>query len=255
MAVVLVIGGSLLAQSLAKLYEQGPGFRSKDVKSLYVLLPTYEMEVRNNQDSQRNAGGWYRRVMEAAASAHGVRSVAAVSHLPLAGFYYLSDFQVEGFHASEDRPHAIDRYVSDSYHELLGIPLREGRRFNRFDRIGSQPVAIANDAFVKRYFPDRSAVGGRVRYAGGGDWFTIVGVVPGERAGGMEEELRPMLYLSMDQNPWSAYHLVVKATSICRPPCPPSPARSRRLARRSRPTRFAPGTTWCSTPRGESVTR
>src|SRR5205807_8421207 len=33
----------------------------------------------------------------------------------------------------------------------------------------------------------------------------------GEPAGGMEEEPKPMVYFSMDQNPWTFFHLIVKS--------------------------------------------
>src|SRR5262249_27897163 len=105
------------------------------------------------------------------------------------------------------------RYVSNSYHEAMGVPLREGRYFNAFDRAGAQRVALVNEQFAKRYFPDASPVGRRLRYPGNNNpeaWYTIVGVTAGECAGGMDEQPKPMVYFSMNQAPWTFFHLIVK---------------------------------------------
>ena len=165
LAVVLVTGAVLLARSFSNLYEQGPGFRPSKLKSMYISLPTYEHQIRNGDEWQRIAGGLYQRTLAAVASAPGIQGVASVSHLPLAGFYYLSDFEVEGFSTDRnDPPRAIDRAVSSTYHETIGVPLREGRYFNAFDRAGSLPVVLVNEQFAKRFFHGRSAVGGRLRF-------------------------------------------------------------------------------------------
>src|SRR5579864_2771151 len=51
--------------------------------------------------------------MAAAAEVPGVESVAAVSHLPLAGFYYLTGLEIEGYQASRDnRADALFGYAA-----------------------------------------------------------------------------------------------------------------------------------------------
>jgi hypothetical protein len=45
----------------------------------------------------------------------------------------------------------------------MGIPLRSGRDFGGGDRVGSTPVAIVNEAFVRRYLPGEQPLGKRVR--------------------------------------------------------------------------------------------
>ncbi|SPE38994.1 membrane hypothetical protein [Candidatus Sulfopaludibacter sp. SbA3] len=212
LSVILAIGAALLAQSFAHLYRQGPGFQSAGLKSMYISLPTFEYQIRSNADWQRVTGPLWQRAMSAAAETPGIESVAAVSHLPLAGFYYLAALEVEGYQASRDNlPQAIDRYVSNSYHETMSVPLRAGRYFNAFDRAGSQGVVLVNEQFAKRYFRGVDPVGSRVRYAGNSPWFTIIGVTAGEPAGGMDEEPKPMVYFSMNQSPWTFFHLIVKS--------------------------------------------
>ena len=45
----------------------------------------------------------------------------------------------------------------------MGTPLRSGRDFDAADRVGSRPVAIVNEAFVRQYLPGEQALGQRVR--------------------------------------------------------------------------------------------
>jgi putative ABC transport system permease protein len=213
LSVILVTGAALVAQSFVHLYRQGPGFQSAGLKSMYISLPTFEYEIRNNDDWQRVTVPLWQRTMKVVSETPGIEGVAAVSHLPLAGFYYLTALEIEGYQAGKgNEPQAIDRYVSNSYHETMRVPLRKGRYFNSFDRAESQRVVLVNEQFARRYFAGVDPVGRRLKYAGnGGAWWTIAGVTAGECAGGMDEEPKPMVYFSMDQSPWTFFHLIVKS--------------------------------------------
>jgi putative ABC transport system permease protein len=60
----------------------------------------------------------------------------------------------------------------------MGTPLRSGRDFNAADRVGSSPVAIVNEAFVRQYLPGAQALGQRVRLGFDANTrYEIVGVV------------------------------------------------------------------------------
>jgi putative ABC transport system permease protein len=60
----------------------------------------------------------------------------------------------------------------------MGMPLRSGRDFEASDRVGSRPVAIVNDAFVRRYLQGEQPIGQSVRLGfDAGTRHEIVGVV------------------------------------------------------------------------------
>jgi hypothetical protein len=62
----------------------------------------------------------------------------------------------------------------------MGISLRAGRDFSPADRVGSPPVVIVNEAFVRRYLPAERAVGRTVRVGvPGGERYRIVGEIVG----------------------------------------------------------------------------
>jgi putative ABC transport system permease protein len=211
LSVVLVVGAALLAQSFVALYQKGPGFQSAGLKSMFINLPTFEF--RNNEEWQHRFPPLWQRTMTTVAQAPGIEAVAGVSHLPLAGFYYLTDIEIEGYNASPgNSPQAIDRYVSNSYHETMQVPLRQGRYFHASDRLDGPRVVLVNEQFAKRYFAAGKAVGRRMRYRGANQpWYEIAGVTGGEPAGGMDEEPKPMVYFSMDQSAWEFFHLIVRS--------------------------------------------
>jgi putative ABC transport system permease protein len=186
---------------------------------MYVSLSGFEYTGSDGADRLRFTHELYERALHRVSTIPGVHGVGTVAHLPMAGFHYLADFVVEGLvTAPEQRPQAIDRYVSSSYHQLLSVPLLDGRHFQAHDRPDSPKVVVVNEAFARRYLQGGAVVGRRIRYGTSRssntdhpDWFTVVGVVGGERDGGMHEEPRPMVYLTMNQNPWTFFHLLVKS--------------------------------------------
>ena len=52
--------------------------------------------------------------------------------------------------------------VTPAYFETFGISMRRGRAFTERDRAGSVPVAIVNEAFVKRFLPGVDPLGQRL---------------------------------------------------------------------------------------------
>jgi putative ABC transport system permease protein len=80
-------------------------------------------------------------------------------------------------------------------------------------------VAVVNEAFVRRYFPnDDEPIGKHVRFDSGGsdrqDWSEIVGVVGNIRAPSEDEwERQPQVYEAYFQRPSSAMTLVVRTAA------------------------------------------
>jgi putative ABC transport system permease protein len=80
--------------------------------------------------------------------------------------------------------------VSVDYFRVMRVPLNAGRGFERSDREGSEPVAIVNDALARKYFPDESPVGRRVKYSDAASpWLTIVGVVGNQKGMTVHQEM------------------------------------------------------------------
>jgi predicted permease len=214
-AVVLVIGAGLLIKSFARLYEQGPGFRPDNLKTVDVQLPAFELQGRSREQYQKWTRTNYELVMDRIGSLPGIEAIASVNDLPVNGFYWLNDFTLENRAQRDpsDSVRAIDRTVWPAYFETMDIPLLSGRYLSRRDT--PQPlVVVINDAFVKHYLDGQNPIGRRVKQGPPqslSPWHTIIGVVAGERSGGMDEEPRPMIYYSASQYPQGFFHLIVRS--------------------------------------------
>ena len=104
-------------------------------------------------------------------------------------------------------------HVTDGYFATMGIPVLAGREFRAGDS-GPKLVILANHAFLKRYFrdrtrPERSApklVTARIEVE-------IIGVVGDVRQVSVTEpRLEPTLYFSYFQNPRVKVDLVARGT-------------------------------------------
>jgi len=125
------------------------------------------------------------------------RDLAAVSGLE--GVYLGNDFPgtgwrgdrvaIEGQAYARERDYPTTRWlaVSPGFFPTFTVPILRGRPITAADRAGTPPVAVVNEAFVRRNFANVDPIGRRILI---GDpkkekWLTIVGVIPTLYALGM----------------------------------------------------------------------
>jgi len=82
------------------------------------------------------------------------------------------------------------------------VPLLEGREFQKTDRADSPRVAIVNEQFVRKYYPNQDVIGKGFRLNGtDGPFVRIVGVAKMSRYVFPVEPTMEYVYLPLDQNP------------------------------------------------------
>jgi predicted permease len=142
----------------------------------------------------------------------GVRSASVAMTVPLGfGGWSSSSMDVEGYEFRHDEDPAIPwNSVGPDYFATAGTRVLQGRDFTAMDRSGAQPVAIVNEAFVRRYWPGREALGRQLRF-GGGTWRTVVGVVRDTKFRQLDEGPRPFVYFPILQVYTSGFTLHVRA--------------------------------------------
>ncbi len=91
--------------------------------------------------------------------------------------------------------------MSPQFFATVGQPVIRGRGFTDADTATSQMVAVVNQAFVKKFFPNEDPVGRHFgifehKYAGA---FEIVGVVANAKYNNPREEYRPMYFRPLTQ--------------------------------------------------------
>jgi ABC-type antimicrobial peptide transport system permease subunit len=101
--------------------------------------------------------------------------------------------------------------VSEGYFGTIGVPIIEGRDFLLSDRADSPLVAIVNEEFARRFYPNRGAIGKRLRLNGtAGAFAEIVGVAKQSKYLNPIEAPLDYLYLPLAQNPTPALTLMLE---------------------------------------------
>lgn len=205
--VLLVLAG-LFVRSAANFRATEFAFEPQEVYTARVRLPeaTYDdaaARVRLSEELQATVR-----------SLPQVAGVALATAVPGVGSSAVVPVTAEG--AAEvggnDGVRTRSIVITSGFFELFRTSLIAGRDFDARDRADAPPVAIVNEAFARKHFPD-GAIDRRIRYSEGdgeGEWLTIVGVTPDLMAGGVQGELREAVYLPLAQNPRAQMLLIAR---------------------------------------------
>jgi predicted permease len=202
MAVALLIGAGLLVRTISALNNVDAGFATRNVLVLGVELP------RLKYDQSSRVIAFFQELTERVASMPGVESAGAGTSLLLSRLPQSATITIEGRRATDptqqDIPVPYDA-VTSGFFRTLQIPLIRGRMLSDADTERTAPVALANESFVRRFFPGEEPVGKRVTF---GDparpdhtWTTIVGVVGDTRRGGYDRPVWAEVYFPHNQAP------------------------------------------------------
>jgi predicted permease len=203
LALTLLTGAGLLAKSFARLQNVDPGFDPERVLTFNLALPAAKYPSDTTQIA------FFDAVLPRIAQVPGVQTVGATSVLPFGGGWSTASFEIEGYQQPEGQPSPWGdfRAVSPGFFETMRIPLLKGRVLNDGDRMGSPPVVVIDDEFVRRYWPRENPIGKRITFgppAGAADtssreWIEIVGVVGHTKHEGLAAEPRIQYYLPYRQ--------------------------------------------------------
>ncbi len=191
-SMVLLIGAGLVIKSFQRLMTINPGFETEKV--LTMILP-----VSKQKGDADQLMGFYKRLLEDVRALPGVNGAAVSSNIPFSGEPVVDGHVVEGQEPADgDAPQAEIKVVSPAYFKSMGMPLQQGRDFQESDTGDSPLVAIVDQALARRYWPNGSALGKRIR-TGDPEWYTIIGVVPTVKEQSLAVEPYPHLYLCNEQ--------------------------------------------------------
>lgn len=196
LAVVLLTFAGLLTKSFAYLLHTNLGYRTDRLLTFRMPLPA--SRYKNDEAILRFCD----RLLPQLAALPGVVSAAASESVPLGGTYSGTPVEIEGQTSHRDWAEVMTRSadVTPDYFRTMGIPLRAGRAFDASDTAGAEPVAIVNQAFVRKLMPGQSPLGARVRLDK--EWQRIVGVVGDTRYNGPADTVEAEAYTPFAQNIW-----------------------------------------------------
>ncbi len=206
LALVLLTGAGLTLRSFWRLQAVEPGFNPDGVLTFRMLLPF----STHPQISQRAT--FFRQVLERMRALPGVASAGAVSRIPMAPGNNSGTMTGENVANTPNDPRVeVEmRWASPAYFQTLGIALLNGRDFNDADAEGTLPVAIVDESFVRRFYPNENPIGKRIKRGGPTStrpWKTIVGVVRPIRNQRLDATSLPQAYFPVLQEADEMFNL------------------------------------------------
>ena len=209
LALMLLIGAGLLLASYRQLSNVTMGFDPRNVLTARVSLTISKFP------QPPMARAFYRELLEQTRALPGVRSAAYTTSLPLNASVEGSTIAIEGRAPTPDLDNKEVRrsVVSPSYFATLGIPLLAGRVFTEQESGDTVTVAMVNETMKTLHFLGEDPVGRRMQWGcvgPGCPWMTVIGVVHDTKQDGLDEYVRPEIYVSYLQQPRLGLNLVVR---------------------------------------------
>lgn len=212
LALVLVLGATLLVKSLGRLAEFDLGFKTENVITMRVALPDARFEPGTS-------AGFFDRLLDRVEGLPGIIHAGVINILPITPVHSNMSVSIEGrpLDRPGHEPAAEHRVVSPGYFHAMGIPVVRGRHFTMKDWKDRTRTVMINRQMAERYWPGENPVGKRL--AGGSRpgpdrWLTIVGVAGNVRDTGIYRSVPTVMYEPMTQftRNTTTVSLVVRST-------------------------------------------
>lgn len=209
MAMLLLVSTSMLLDGFRRTLLLTPGFRVDN-------LLTAQFDTSLVHYTSQQSHDFYRSLRARVAELPGVRAVALASVIPLSPQQHSEAVVPEGYSFPKGRTEAqiLSSVVDDHYFGAMNIHLLRGRAFTADDKDGAPRVAIINQEFARRYWPNQDPIGKRIRVGTKGDaWTEIVGVAQTGTYTFVGEPPSPFLYLPLAQNERATLAVFVDTTA------------------------------------------
>ena len=198
LALVLLVGATLLIVSVRRLGAVDPGFRPEGVASFQLALSAAKYPDATSQRA------FLRRVVNRLEGIPGVPRAGVVFYLPLGSGDITGSISLEGAAPAAPGQELIAGYrlVSGDYLSAVGISLVRGRLLGPSDREGGVPSAVVNEALARRFFGGEDPIGRRITFGSPdstAEWREIVGIVGNVRHLGLTADPTPEIYVPIEQ--------------------------------------------------------
>lgn len=195
LSLILLVGAGLFVRSLAKLRAVAPGFRTRGILEVDLMVKPGGSKDPDNES-------YYEELTTQLRSLPGVLGVALSHTGPGAGF----ETKTSAGPKSKDREGEVTTVfdvVTSSFAETMGLKLLQGRTFNPQDDTRSPRVAILTASLARQLFRDADALGQIIRV--GDDParqnIQIVGIVSDARIQDLHDPVSFAVFVPSAQEP------------------------------------------------------
>ncbi len=212
LSLLLLAGAGLLIKSFINLQNTNLGYNPERVMTCSIALPRVKYP---EPEAQIRA---FDRILEKIATVPGLEAVGAVNPLPLSNSIRASSMMVSGAApvGPGQHPAAGHLMVTGDYFQAMKTPILSGRAIDRRDTKDSPLVVMINEAFARKFFPDRNPIGQQVMIDRDDDQSPpceVIGVVADTRHDTLRDQPGPEFYVPLAQDPDRRLDFVLRTTS------------------------------------------
>ncbi|MCG3161669.1 MAG: hypothetical protein JMDDDDMK_02866 [Acidobacteria bacterium] len=191
LSLLLLVGAGLFIRTLYNLQRVNLGFNQEN-----LLL--FSLQPRQGGYKDERLIQFYERLFERLDNLPGVRA-ATFGVVPLiAHNMWNANVLLPGETEKTAGEHLTNRQMArENYFAAMEIPLLTGRGFTEGDDQNAPKVAVVNQTFARKFFPNESALGKRVTDSDSKREVEIVGIVADTKYDSQRNEIEPLLY-----TPW-----------------------------------------------------
>jgi putative ABC transport system permease protein len=196
LALVLLIGSALLIRTFIALHDVDPGFDAHHVLT---------MEMSLNGPRYQNTAGLAQLLRDGRNRLNalsGVEIAAAGFWLPIDVEDGTGGFHIVGRPVRKNCCGSKWMSITPGYLSLFKIPIVRGRDFTENDNAQAPHVALINEAFARKYFPNQDPIGQHIDHGASGGQRgieTIIGIVADFHDGGLARPADAMMIVPISQ--------------------------------------------------------
>ncbi len=189
LSLILLFGAGLFMRTLVKLRNVDTGFDTRNVL-IFGLNPT------KSGYKEATLNDFFFRVGQCLSTLPGVESATASFHAPINDGRRGHTLRVSGLTLPPDQMSVAVMPAGPRFFATMKIPLLRGRDFNEDDTERASKAAVVNQAFVKRYFPDRDPMGQHIGFTSdpANQDMEIVGIARDAKYGSLRDETPATVY-------------------------------------------------------------
>jgi predicted permease len=195
LSLLLLVGAGLFIRTLHNLQQVKLGFNQEN-----LLL--FALDAQQGGYKDQRLKEFYQQLFARLDYLPGVQSVT-FARIPLISHYmWNTGILLPGETVKNSGQHLANRQlVRENYFSTMEIPLLTGRAFNAQDTAQAPKVAIVNQAFARKFFPNDNVLGKRVKDEDAKHELEIVGLVADTKYNSQRDEIEPLLYTNWQQEP------------------------------------------------------
>jgi predicted permease len=195
-SLLLTIAAGLFVRTLLSLHSVELGFDREN-----VLL--FRLNAKQAGYSDAALERFYTDLWTRFRSIPGVRDVSLSDFALVSGATGRTGVAIPGRPAPHGRESGTSVLkIGPTFFSTMRIPILLGRELQERDITGPAKVAVVNEVFAKKYFPNENPTGHHFGFGGDGgkfDDFEIIGVAKAARYNSLKQAIPPVVYIPFSQ--------------------------------------------------------